>query len=163
MTRHPIAQIALNGNLKSQEIRSRCRQFLQNRLLHSPRFARRLQWSLDSSPTTMAQDRCMPAGVRCAAAGSDPKGPPHRQWGTLEEFRRYSKIVCLKADAIENKNLPEAIEASSRCFAARIAAQRVEQEQQANAADHQRAMEARRQLREMGVEPPDPTTFPPDW
>jgi hypothetical protein len=90
-------------------------------------------------------------------------GRPDRRCGTLEEFRRYAKIVCLKADAIENKNLPEAIEASSRCFAARIAAQRVEQEQQANAADHQRAMEARRHLRQMGVEPPDPTTFPPDW
>jgi hypothetical protein len=39
MTRHPIAQIALNENLKSQEIRPHCRHFLRNRLLHSPPFA----------------------------------------------------------------------------------------------------------------------------
>jgi len=39
MTHHPIAQIALNGNLKSQEMRPRRCHFLRNRLLHSPRFA----------------------------------------------------------------------------------------------------------------------------
>jgi len=95
--------------------------------------------------------------------GSGPGGRPDRRCGTLEDFQRYAKIVCLKADAIENKSLPESLEASSRCFAANIAAQKVQQAQQANAADHQRAMDARRQLREMGVEPPDPGTFPPDW
>jgi hypothetical protein len=42
MTRHPIAQIAPNGNLKSQEIRRRRCHFLRNRLLQSPRFARPL-------------------------------------------------------------------------------------------------------------------------
>jgi hypothetical protein len=42
MTHYPIAQIAPNGNLKSQEIWPRCCQFLRNRLLHSPRFVRRL-------------------------------------------------------------------------------------------------------------------------
>src|ERR1700757_530002 len=110
-----------------------------------------------------AQDPCMLGGVCCAAVGSGPGGRPDRRCGTLEEFQRYAKIICLKAEAIENKNLPEAIETSSCCFAAKIAAQRVEQTQQVNAADHQRAMEARRQLREMGVEPPDPTTFPSDW
>lgn len=105
----------------------------------------------------------MPGGICCAAVGSGPGGRPDRRCGTLEQFQHYAKIICLKAEAIENKNLPEAIEASSLCFAAKIAAQRVEQTQQANAADHQRAVEARRQLREMGVELPDPTTFPPDW
>jgi hypothetical protein len=118
---------------------------------------------MGADSTAMAQDRCMPGGVCCAAVGSRPGGRPDRRCGTLEEFQRYAKIVCLKADAIENKNLPEAIEASSACFAANIAVQRVQQTQQANAADQQRAAEARRQLREMGVEPPDPTTFPPDW
>jgi hypothetical protein len=41
MTRHPIAQFARNRNPKSQENRRRAAVFLQNRLLHSPRFARR--------------------------------------------------------------------------------------------------------------------------
>jgi hypothetical protein len=45
MTRHPIAQIAPNGNLKLQEIRScRC-HFLQNQLFHRPRFASGLNGS----------------------------------------------------------------------------------------------------------------------
>src|SRR6516162_9081116 len=42
MTHHPFAQIALNGNPKSQKNRPRSPRFLRNRLLHSPPFARRL-------------------------------------------------------------------------------------------------------------------------
>jgi len=45
MTYHPFAQIALNGNPKSQEIRPCSGHFLQNRLLQSPRFARHLNGS----------------------------------------------------------------------------------------------------------------------
>ena len=100
-----------------------------------------------------AQDRppsCMPGGVCCIGYG--PRDPNYR-CGTLEEFQRAAKIVCLKADAIENKNLPESIAAWGRCTAAKIAAQRVAATQQTNAADHQRALDARRQLREMGVDP----------
>lgn len=95
---------------------------------------------------------CMPGGVCCTAVGQGPKGPDNR-CGTIEEFQRYARIVCLKADAIENKGLPENIEAWGRCTAAKIAAQKVDSAQRANAADHERAMEARRQLRELGVDP----------
>jgi hypothetical protein len=95
---------------------------------------------------------CMPGGVCCAAVGFGPTGPDNR-CGTLEQFQRYAKIVCLQADAIENKSLPESITASGRCAAAKIAANKFEAAQRANAADHQRAMDARRQLREMGVNP----------
>src|SRR5271166_3023917 len=45
MTRHPIAQIALNGNPKSPENRSFSCRFLQNRLLHPQRLASRLNGS----------------------------------------------------------------------------------------------------------------------
>jgi len=103
--------------------------------------------------TAFAQDRrCMPGGVCCTVVGHGARGPDQR-CGTLEEFQRYAKIVCLEADAIENKSLPESIEAWGRCTAAKIAAQKVEAAQRENAADHQRAIEARRQLREMGVDP----------
>jgi hypothetical protein len=102
-----------------------------------------------------AADRlCLPDEVCCAVVGSFPGGRPDRRCGTLEEFQRYARIVCLKGDAIENKNLPEAIEASSRCIAAKIAATRVEETQRSNAAAHQRALDAQQQLREMEVKPP---------
>jgi hypothetical protein len=106
-----------------------------------------------------AQDRsppCMPGGICCTAVDFGPRGADNR-CGTLEEFQRYAKIVCLQADAIENKNLPESIAASGRCFAAKIAASKVDAVQRANAADHQRALDARRQLREMGVNPDGPS------
>jgi hypothetical protein len=45
MTHHPIAQIAPNGNPKAQEIRPCFCRFLRKRLLHSQRFARRLNAS----------------------------------------------------------------------------------------------------------------------
>src|SRR5262245_2827009 len=45
MTHHPIAQIASNGNLKSQENRHLAAVLLRNRLLHPPRFAARLDVS----------------------------------------------------------------------------------------------------------------------
>ena len=45
MTHHPIAQIALNGNLKSQENQRLAAVFLRNRLFHPPRFATRLNAS----------------------------------------------------------------------------------------------------------------------
>lgn len=84
---------------------------------------------------------CMPGGVCCITGNC----------GTLEQFKRNATIVCLKADAIENKNLPQSIELSGRCIAAHIMAERVEATQKANAADHQRALEAQRKLHEMGV------------
>ena len=84
---------------------------------------------------------CIPGGVCCINGNC----------GTLEQFKRYATIVCLKADAIENKNLPQSIELFGQCTAAKIMAGRVEATQQANAADHRRALEAQRKLREMGV------------
>jgi len=42
MTHHPFAQIARNGNPKSQENRPGSSHFLRNRLLHSPPFASHL-------------------------------------------------------------------------------------------------------------------------
>jgi hypothetical protein len=104
--------------------------------------------------TAIAEDRpCMPGGVCCTAVGQGPGGRSDNRCGTLEEFQRYAKIVCLKADTIENKSLPEGIEAWGRCTAANMAAAKVEATQRANAEAHQRAMDARRQLREMGVDP----------
>jgi hypothetical protein len=84
---------------------------------------------------------CMPGGVCCINGNC----------GTLEQFKRYATIVCLKADAIENKNTAQSIELWGRCTAAKIAADRVEAAQQANAAAHQRALDAQRKLHEMGV------------
>ncbi|MEX0852188.1 MAG: hypothetical protein WD036_02740, partial [Bauldia sp.] len=84
---------------------------------------------------------CMPGGVCCINGNC----------GTLEQFKRYATIVCLEADAIENKNLPQSIELAGRCTAAQIMASRVEATQKANAEDHRRALEAQRKLREMGV------------
>jgi hypothetical protein len=95
---------------------------------------------------------CMPGGVCCTAVGFGPGGPDNR-CGTLEEFQRYARVVCLKAEAIENKSLSESIEAMGRCTGANIAAQKVEAVQRQSAASHQRAMDARRQLREMGIDP----------
>ena len=94
----------------------------------------------------------MPGGVCCAAVGFGPKGPDNR-YGTLEEFQKFAKIVCLQADAVENKNLPESISGSGLCTGAKIAASKVETAQRVNAADHERGMDARRQLREMGINP----------
>jgi hypothetical protein len=94
--------------------------------------------------------QCLPDGVCCAVVGSFA-GRPDRRCGTLEYFQRYAKIVCLKGDAIENKSLPEAIEASSQCIAAKRAATTVE-EAPSNAAAHQRALNTQQVLREMGGE-----------
>ena len=71
--------------------------------------------------------------------------------GTLEQFKRNATIVCLQADAIENKSLPQSIELAGRCTAAQIMAQRVEGTQQANAKEHQQALDAQRKLSEMGA------------
>ena len=71
--------------------------------------------------------------------------------GTLEQFKRNSTIICLQADAIENKSLPQSIELAGRCTAAQIMAQRVEETQQANAKEHEGAIDAQRKLSEMGA------------
>jgi len=84
---------------------------------------------------------CMPGGTCCINGNC----------GTLEQFKRNAEIVCLQADAIENKSLPQSIELAGRCMAARIMAQRVEETQQANAQEHQQALDAQRKLREMGA------------
>jgi hypothetical protein len=60
--------------------------------------------------------QCM-AGGSCCINGT---------CGTLEQFKRNSTIVCLQADAIENKSLPQSIELAGRCTAAQIMADRVE-------------------------------------
>jgi hypothetical protein len=96
----------------------------------------------------------LPAGL--TAVGFSPKGPDNR-CGKLEEFQRYAKIVCLHGDAVENKNLPESLAAWRRCTLDLNRRRKVEATQRANAADHQRAMDARRQLREMGVDPDRPS------
>jgi hypothetical protein len=97
--------------------------------------------ALFASSTAIAQTQCLPGGVCCI----------YQDCGTLEQFRRRAEILCLQADAVENKNTAQAIRLVGVCGAAKIAAQRVEQAQIANQADHQRALEARRKLREMGV------------
>ena len=79
---------------------------------------------------------CMPGGVCCI----------NGTCGTLEQFKRNAKVVCLQADAIENKSLPQSIELAGRCTAAQIMAHRVEGTQQENAREHQRALEAQRKL-----------------
>lgn len=84
---------------------------------------------------------CMPGGSCCI----------NGTCGTLEQFKRNATIVCLQADAIENKSLPQSIELAGRCTAAQIMAQRVEATQQDNAKEHQRALDAQRKLREMGA------------
>jgi hypothetical protein len=94
--------------------------------------------------TAFAQNSpCLPGGVCCTNGFC----------GTLEQFQRRAKIICLKADAIENKSLPQSIQLSGYCMAATISAQRVEATQKTNAQDHQRALDARRKLHEMGVDP----------
>ena len=84
---------------------------------------------------------CMPGGSCCI----------NGTCGTLEQFRRNMTIACLQADAIDNKSLATSIELAGRCTAARIMANRVEETQQENAKEHQRALDAQRQLREMGA------------
>lgn len=84
---------------------------------------------------------CMPGGTCCI----------NGTCGTLEQFKRNATIVCLQADAIENKSLPQSIELAGRCTAAQIMAQRVKETQQANAKEHQQALDAQRKLSEMGA------------
>jgi hypothetical protein len=84
---------------------------------------------------------CMPGGTCCI----------NGTCGTLEQFKRNATIVCLQADAIENKSLPQSIELAGRCTAAQIMAQRVEVTQQENTKEHQRALDAQRKLSEMGA------------
>ena len=91
---------------------------------------------------------CMPGG-NCCINGT---------CGTLEQFKRNATIVCLQADAIENKSLPQSIELAGRCTAAQIMAERVESTQQANAKEHQQALDAQRKLREMGAPVPTQPT-----
>lgn len=86
---------------------------------------------------------CVPGGVCCINGAC----------GTLEQFKRNAEIVCLQADAVENKSLAQGIELSGRCTAAKIAASRVEETQQENAKEHQRALDAQRKLAEMGAAP----------
>lgn len=94
--------------------------------------------------TAFAQNSpCLPGGVCCT----------NGVCGTLEQFQRRAKIICLKADAIENKNLPQSIQLWGYCTAATISAQKVEAAQQANAADHKRALDAQRKLLEMDIDP----------
>jgi hypothetical protein len=93
---------------------------------------------------------CMPGGSCCI----------NGTCGTLEQFKRNATIVCLQADAIENKSLPQSIELAGRCAAARIMAARVEETQQENAKEHQRALDAQNKLREMGA--PLPITATPE-
>jgi hypothetical protein len=51
--------------------------------------------------TAFAQNSpCLPGGVCCTNGFC----------GTLEQFQRRAKIICLKADAIENKSLSQSIE-----------------------------------------------------
>lgn len=90
--------------------------------------------------------QCMPGGSCCI----------NGTCGTLEQFKRNATIICLQADAIENKSLPQSIELVGRCTAAQIMAGRVEETQQANAKEHQQALEAQRKLREMGASAQDP-------
>jgi hypothetical protein len=92
---------------------------------------------------------CMPGGTCCI----------NGTCGTLGQFKRNATVVCLQADAIENKTLPQSIELARRCTAARIMAQRVEGTQQENAREHQRALDAQRKLTEMGA--PLPVTVDP--
>jgi len=94
---------------------------------------------------------CMPGGTCCI----------NGTCGTLEQFKRNATIVCLQADAIENKSLPQSIELAGRCTAAQIMAQRVEETQQANAKEHQQALDAQRKLREMGAPLPPQSSQPP--
>lgn len=105
---------------------------------------------------------CMPGGTCCI----------NGTCGTLEQFKRNATVVCLQADAIENKSLPQSIELAGRCTAAQIMAQRVEGTQQENAKEHQRALDAQRKLSEMGAPLPTqssqsgtgmPTQDPVQW
>jgi len=93
---------------------------------------------------------CMPGG-NCCINGT---------CGTLEQFKLNATIVCLQADAIENKSLPQSIELAGRCNAAQIMAQRVEETQQTNATEHQQALDAQRKLREMGAPLPTQSVAP---
>jgi hypothetical protein len=104
---------------------------------NSARFGTRLSWC---QGWRKPDPPCMPGGICCTAGVC----------GTLEDFQRNAKAICLLSDAIENKNLPESIKASGDCTAARIRADRIESAQKANAAAHQKALDAQRQLREMG-------------
>jgi hypothetical protein len=96
---------------------------------------------------------CMPGGTCCI----------NGTCGTLEQFKRSATIVCLQADAIENKSLPQSIELVGRCTAAGIMAQRVEATQQENAREHQRALDAQRKLTEMGAPLPATKQDPVQW
>ncbi|MGJ4960147.1 hypothetical protein ACQR1H_31235 [Bradyrhizobium sp. HKCCYLRH2015] len=98
--------------------------------------------------------QCMPGGSCCI----------NGTCGTLEQFKRNATIVCLQADAIENKSLPQSIEWAGRCTAAQMMAGRVEETQLANAKEHRQALEAQRRLREMGapMPPEDPMVIAKD-
>ena len=93
---------------------------------------------------------CMPGGTCCI----------NGTCGTLEQFKRNATVVCLQADAIENKSLPQSIELAGRCTAAQIMAERVEGAQQENAKEHQRALDAQRKLSEMGAPLPGQSQDP---
>jgi hypothetical protein len=110
-------------------------------------------WSQDQS---LAQDHCV-AGGGCfctwtgwepAAPGTDhPYGRPIKMCGTVADFQRNADIVCLKADAVGHPD----IVASSLCYGAKMAAQKVDETRTRQAADQARAIEARRRLHELGV------------
>jgi hypothetical protein len=107
--------------------------------------------ALNGAAFAQSSPSCMPGGSCCINGAC----------GTLEQFKRNAKVVCLQADAIENKSLAQSIDLAGRCSAAQIMAQRVEETQQANAKEHQRALDAQRKLTEMGAPLQDPTIHDP--
>src|SRR4051812_34511 len=82
MTHHPIAQIAPNGNPKSQEIRPFSRRFLQKRLLHSQLVARRLNGSAIFHGRLPHRRR-----NGCARGSGDYRGP-RRHWQSRETISK---------------------------------------------------------------------------
>jgi hypothetical protein len=86
-----------------------------------------------------------------------PPGPPnlagHMQkfCGTLEQFERYATIACLRSKAVENPSTSLAIRLASDCVAANLTAGKVRNEQIMNERNHEEALKAQKELREMGV------------
>jgi hypothetical protein len=61
-------------------------------------------------PVVLAPEEMLALPAALTAVGFGPKGRDNR-CGTLEEFQRCAKIVCLQGDAIENKNVSESVAA----------------------------------------------------
>jgi hypothetical protein len=100
---------------------------------------------------------CMPDQVCCTSiwvdGPADGSRPGHSQnvCGTLEQFERFARIACLQSKAVENPSTAIAIRLAGRCVAAKITADKIKNVQIIDERNHEEALKAQQQLREMGI------------